>query len=118
MSLSLFGLRVVTGGRRAISGPFIEYFCDISRSQLQRSQESATGGGRSDLQVLGSRKCYPFRDCFVPPTAGLTAGLAMTVQRPAKDYLQYRAATDPTKSNPVLLKETPLHKGATRLTKR
>ena len=56
MSPSLFGLRVVTGGRRAISGPFIEYFCDISRSQLQRSQESATGGGRSNLQVLGSRK--------------------------------------------------------------
>lgn len=56
MSLSLFGLRVVTGGRRAISGPFIEYFCDISRSQLQRSKESATGGGQSNLQVLGSRK--------------------------------------------------------------
>lgn len=120
----VLGLRGVPGGQRAISGPFIEYFCDISYSQgiafmSLRGVHHRRTTKRSPGFRITKMCCYPFRDCFIPPTAGLTAGLAMTVQRfPAKDYLQYRAATDPTKSNPVLLKETPLHKGATRLTMR
>jgi len=119
MSLSLFGLRVVTGGQRAISGPFIKYFCDISPSTLtgvrhRRRTKQSPGFGITKMS------CYPFRDCFVPPTAGLTAGLAMIVRRMSPQRIACNIGLLQTqlKSDPVLLKETPLHKEATRLTRR
>jgi len=107
MSLSLFGLRVVTGERRVISGPFIEYFCGISYSQgivlmplrgvLHRRRTKQSPGFRI------TKMC-----CLLRPANGWTDSGTRNERAadvPVKDYLQYRAAADPTKSNPMLLKD-------------
>ena len=92
MNPSLFGLGIVTGGRRAISGPFIEYFCDISYSQgLLRP-----ANGRTDSWTRNDRTANVLRR--------ITCNMGL---------LQTQL-----KSNSVLLKETLLHKGMTRLTER
>jgi len=113
----VLGLRGVPGGRRAISGPFIKYFCGISYSQgivlmLLRGVRHRRRTKQSPGFRITKMCCYPFRDCFVPPTAGLTAGLAMTVRRMSPQRIGLLQTQ--LKSDPVLLKETRERPGVIR----
>lgn len=121
----VLGLRGVPGGQLAISGPFIEYFCDISYSRgIVLMSLRGVHHRRRTKQSPGFRItkmcCYPFRDCFIPPTAGLDSWTRndRTANVLRRITCNIGLLQTQLKSNPVLLEETPLHKGATRLTRR
>ena len=122
----VLGLRGVPGGQRAISGPFIEYFCDISYSQ--------------GIAFMSLRGVHHRRRTRRSPGFGITKMCCLLsfhrLLRPANGWTDSGTRNDRAanvlrritcnigllqtqlKSDPVLLKETPLHKGATRLTRR
>ena len=118
----VLGLRGVPGGRRAISGPFVEYFCDISYSQgiafmSLRGVRHRRTTKRSPCFRITKMCCLLSFHRLLRPANGWTDSGTRN-DRAANVSAKNWAATDPTKKQPSAFERNTVTQGATRLTRR